>query len=147
MSTSKTVAYGWTAVFASALVVMASLAVSGPTPAQAFQTAATGNRLPAAARRPFASAVILREGDRLLPDAADPNAKSGTLAAAGTANAMSTTVAAGPSAADILSGDGNEPSLMGTQYSVFSLIAGRVLPFRTSLILDVGVSFGGMVSS
>jgi hypothetical protein len=39
VSTSKTVAYGWTATFASALVVMASLAVSGRlTPAQAFQT-------------------------------------------------------------------------------------------------------------
>ena len=36
---------------------------------------------------------------------------------------MSMTVADGPSATDIVNGDGNEPSLVDTQYSIFSLIA------------------------
>ena len=123
LSTSKTVAYGWTGVFASALVVMASLAVSGRlTPAQAFQTGSNWDAYLLLLGGPYASAVIAK-GIVSYQTQLDPSAKSGTSAAAGTANAMSMTVAADPSAADIFSGDGNEPSLVDTQYSIFSLIA------------------------
>src|SRR6201996_9344817 len=111
LSTSKTVAYGWTAVFASALVVMASLAVSGRlTPAQAFQTGSNWDAYLLLLGGPYASAVIAK-GIVSYQTQQDPNAKSGTLAAAGTANAMSMTVTADPAAADIVSGDGNQPSL------------------------------------
>jgi hypothetical protein len=70
----------------------------------------------------FASAVIAK-GIVFYQTRQDLNSKSGTSAAAGTANAMSTTVAAAPSAADIFNGDSNGPSRVDTQYSVFSLIA------------------------
>jgi hypothetical protein len=123
MSTSKTVAYGWTGVFASALVVMTSLAVSGRlTPAQAFQTGSNWDAYLLLLGGPYASAVIAK-GIVSYQTQQDPSAKSGTAAAADTANAMSMTVAADPSAADIFNGDGSEPSLVDTQYSVFSLIA------------------------
>jgi hypothetical protein len=123
VSTSQTVVYGWTGVFASALVVMASLAVSGRlTPEQAFQTGSNWDAYLLLLGGPFASAVIAK-GIVSYQTQQDPNAKSGTLATAGTANTMSMTVADSPSAADIVNGDGNEPSLVDTQYSIFSLIA------------------------
>ena len=123
VSTSQAVVYGWTGVFASALVVMASLAVSGRlTPEQAFRTGSDWDAYLLLLGGPFASAVIAK-GIVSYQTQQDPNAKSGTLAAAGTANTMGVTVADTPSATDIVNGDGNEPSLVDTQYSVFSLIA------------------------
>lgn len=123
MSTSQTVVYGWTGVFASALVITTSLTVFGPlTPEQAFQTGSNWDAYLLLLGGPFASAVIAK-GIVSYQTQQDPNAKSGTLATASSANTMSTTVADGPSAADIFSGDGNEPSVVDTQYSIFSLIA------------------------
>ncbi len=123
VSTSQTVVYGWTGVFASALIIMATLAISGRlTPEQAFQTGSNWDAYLLLLGGPFASAVIAK-GIVSYQTQQDPNAKSGTLATAGTANMMSMTVADSPSAADIVNGDGNEPSLVDTQYSIFSLIA------------------------
>ena len=123
VSTSQTVVYAWTGVFASALVIMASLAISGRlTPDQAFQTGSNWDAYLMLLGGPFASAIIAK-GIVSYQTQQDPNSKSGTLAAAGTANAMSATVAGTPSAADIFSGDSNAPSLVDTQYTVFSLIA------------------------
>ena len=111
MSTSKTVTYGWTVVFASALVIMATLVVFGRLEARpGLPDRQQLGRLPAAARRPFCFGRH-REGDRLIPDAAGPDPKSGTPAAAGTANAMSMSVAAQPFATDIVNGDsGTSPA-------------------------------------
>jgi hypothetical protein len=123
VSTSQTVVYAWTGVFASALVIMTSLAVAGRlTPDQAFQTGSNWDSYLLLLGGPFASAVIAK-GIVFYQTQQDPNSKSGTAAAAGTANAMSTTVADAPSATDIFNGDSNGPSLVDTQYSVFSLIA------------------------
>jgi hypothetical protein len=145
VSTSKTVAYGWTGVFASALVVMATLAVSGRlTPDQAFQTGSNWDAYLLLLGGPYASAVIAK-GIVSYQTQQDPNAKSGTSATAGTANAMSTTAAAAPSAADIVNGDGNEPSLIDTQYSVFSLIA--VLYFVGLFVANLDKYAAGAVNA
>jgi len=123
VSTSQTVVYAWTGVFASALVIMASLAISGRlTPDQAFQTGSNWDAYLMLLGGPFASAIIAK-GIVSYQTQQDPNSKSGTSAASGTANAMSATVAGAPSAADIFSGDSNAPSLVDTQYTIFSLIA------------------------
>jgi hypothetical protein len=123
VSTSQTVVYAWTGVFASALVIMTSLAISGRlTPDQAFRTGSNWDAYLLLLGGPFASAIIAK-GIVFYQTQQDPNSKSGTSAAAGTANAMSTTVADAPSATDIFNGDSNGPSLVDTQYSVFSLIA------------------------
>jgi hypothetical protein len=123
VSTSQTVVYAWTGVFASALVIMTSLAISGRlTPDQAFRTGSDWDAYLLLLGGPFASAIIAK-GIVFYQTQQDPNSKSGTSAAAGTANAMSATVADAPSATDIFNGDSNGPSLVDTQYSVFSLIA------------------------
>jgi hypothetical protein len=92
------------------------------TPEQAFQTGSNWDAYLLLLGGPFASAVIAK-GIVSYQTQQDPNSKSGTSATAGTANAMSMTVATGPSPADIVNGDSNEPSLVDTQYSIFSLIA------------------------
>jgi hypothetical protein len=145
VSTSQTVVYGWTGVFASALVVMATLAVSGRlTPEQAFQTGSNWDTYLLLLGGPFASAVIAK-GIVSYQTQQDPNAKSGTLATAGTANTMSMTVADGPSATDIVNGDGNEPSLVDTQYSIFSLIA--ILYFVGLFVANLDKYAAGAVSA
>lgn len=145
VSTSKTVVYGWTGVFASVLVIMASLAVSGRlTPEQAFQTGSNWDAYLLLLGGPFASAVIAK-GIVSYQTQQDPNSKSGTSATAGTANAMSVTVATGPSAADIVNGDGNEPSLVDTQYSIFSLIA--IFYFAGLFVANLDKYAAGAVSA
>ena len=145
VSTSKTVVYGWTGVFASALVVMASLAVSGRlAPGQAFQTGSNWDAYLLLLGGPFASAVIAK-GIVSYQTQQDPNAKSGTLATSGSANTMSMTVAHGPSATDIVNGDGNEPSLVDTQYSIFSLIA--ILYFVGLFVTNLDKYAAGAVSA
>jgi hypothetical protein len=123
VSTSQTVVYAWTCVFASALVIMTSLIVFGPlTPEQAFRTGSDWDAYLLLLGGPFASAIIAK-GIVSYQTQQDPSSKSGTSAAAGTANTMSTTVAAAPSATDIVNGDSNAPSLVDTQYTIFTLIA------------------------
>jgi hypothetical protein len=102
---------------------MTSLAISGRlTPDQAFRTGSNWDTYLLLLGGPFASAIIAK-GIVFYQTQRDPNSKSGTSAAACTANAMSATVADAPSATHIFSGDNNGPSLVDTQYSVFSLIA------------------------
>jgi hypothetical protein len=123
VSTSQTVVCVWTCVFASALVIMTSLVAFGPlTPGQAFRTGSDWDTYLLLLGGPFASAVFAK-GIVSYRTRQDPDSKSATSAAAGTANAMSTTVAAAPSAADIVSGDSGAPNLVDTQYTMFSLIA------------------------
>jgi hypothetical protein len=123
VSTSKTVVYLWTFVFASALVIMTSMVVfSYLKPEQAFHTGSNWDAYLLLLGGPFASAVIAK-GVVSYQTQQDPTSKSGTSATAGTANTMSTTVAAQPSATDIVNGDSGTPSLVDTQYSIFSLIA------------------------
>lgn len=145
ISTSKTVAYGWTGVFASALVIMAALAVSGRlTPAQAFRTGSNWDAYLLLLGGPYASAVIAK-GIVSYQTQQDPTAKSGTVAVADTANVMSMTVAGGPSAADVVNGDGSEPSLIDTQYSLFSLIA--ILYFAGLFVANLDKYAAGAVSA
>jgi hypothetical protein len=58
---------------------------------------------------------------------------------------MSMTVTADPAAADIVSGDGNQPSLVDTQYSVFSLIA--VFYFAGLFVANLDKYASGAVSA
>jgi hypothetical protein len=123
VSTSQTVAYVWTFVFASALVIMTSMVVFGYlTPDQAFQTGSNWDAYLLLLGGPFASAIIAK-GIVSYQTQQDPDSKSGTTAASSTANTMTTTVAGQPSVTDIVSGDSGAPSLVDTQYSIFSLIA------------------------
>jgi hypothetical protein len=123
VSTSKTVVYVWTFVFASTLVILASMTVFGYLKAQqAFRTGSNWDAYLLLLGGPFASAVIAK-GIVSYQTQQDPTSKSGTSATAGTANPMSTSVAGQPSATDIVNGDSGTPSLVDTQYSIFSLIA------------------------
>ena len=123
VSTSKTVAYVWTFVFASALVILTSMVVFDLLkPSEAFHTGSNWDAYLLLLGGPFASAVIAK-GIVSYQTQQDPTSKSGTSATAGTANPMSTSVAGQPSATDIVNGDSGTPSLVDTQYSIFSLIA------------------------
>jgi hypothetical protein len=123
VSTSKTVAYVWTFVFASALVILTTMTVSGHLKAQqAFRTGSNWDAYLLLLGGPFASAVIAK-GIVSYQTQQDSTSKSGTPAAAGTANTMSNIVAGQPSATDIVNGDSGSPSLLDTQYSIFSLVA------------------------
>jgi hypothetical protein len=123
VSTSQTVVWVWTCVFASALVIMTSLVAFGPlTSGEAFQTGSDWDAYLLLLGGPFASAVIAK-GIVSHQTQQDPTSKSGTPAASATANAMSATTQAAPSAADIVSGDSNGPSLVDVQYTIFSLVA------------------------
>jgi hypothetical protein len=75
----------------------------------------------------------------------DPASKSGTSATAGTANTMRTSVAAQPSATDIVNGDSGAPSIVDTQYSIFSLIA--ILYFAGLFIANLDKYAAGAVSA
>ena len=145
VSTSKTVVYVWTFVFASALVVMTSMVVFGYLkPGQAFHTGSDWDAYLLLLGGPFASAVISK-GVVSYQVQQDPTSKSGTAAAAGTANPMSTTVAAQPSATDVLNGDSGTPSLVDTQYTIFSLIA--ILYFAGVFIANLDKYAAGAVSA
>lgn len=91
-------------------------------PQQAFRTGSNWDACLLLLGGPFASAVIAK-GIVSYQTQQDPASKSGTAATAGTANTMSMTVAEPPSATDIVNGDSGAPSLVDTQYSIFSLIA------------------------
>jgi hypothetical protein len=145
VSTSKTVVYVWTYIFASALVILTSLAVFGYLePRQAFHTGSNWDAYLLLLGGPFASAVLAK-GVVSFQTQQDPASKSGTSAAAGTANAMSTSVAAKPSATDIVNGDSGSPSLVDTQYSIFSLIA--ILYFAGRFIANLDKWTAGKVSA
>jgi hypothetical protein len=146
VSTSKTVVYVWTFVFASALVIMTSMVVFGYlTPGQAFQTGSNWDAYLLLLGGPFASAVIAK-GIVSYQTQQDPASKSGTSATAGTANTMSTTVTgAQPSATDIVNGDSGTPSLVDTQYSIFSLIA--ILYFVGLFIANLDKYAAGAVNA
>ena len=146
VSTSKTVVYVWTFVFASALVIMTSMVVFGYLkPGQAFRTGSNWDAYLLLLGGPFASAVIAK-GIVSYQTQQDPTSKSGTSATAGTANTMSTTVtAAQPSATDIVNGDSGTPSLVDTQYSIFSLIA--ILYFAGLFIANLDKYAAGAVSA
>jgi hypothetical protein len=146
VSTSKTVAYVWTFVFASALVIMTSMAIFGyMKPQQAFHTGANWDAYLLLLGGPFASAVLAK-GIVSYQTQQDPASKSGTSATAGTANTMSTTsVAAQPSATDIVNGDSGAPSLVDTQYSIFSLIA--ILYFAGRFVANLDKYAAGKVAA
>jgi hypothetical protein len=146
VSTSKTVVYVWTFVFASALVIMTSMVVFGYLkPEQAFHTGSNWDAYLLLLGGPFASAVIAK-GIVSYQTQQDPTSKSGTSATAGTANTMSTTVTtAQPSATDIVNGDSRTPSLVDTQYSIFSLIA--ILYFVGLFIGNLDKYAAGAVSA
>ena len=112
VSTSKTVIYVWTFVFASALVIMTSMVVFGHLkPDEAFHTGSNWDAYLLLLGGPFASAVIAK-GIVSYQTQQDPTSKSGTPATSGTANTMSTSVAAQPSPTDIVNGDSGTPSLV-----------------------------------
>lgn len=143
VSTSKTVAYVWTFVFASALLVLACMVVSGQLkPNQAFHMGSNWDAYLLLLGGPFASAVIAK-GIVSYQTQQDPASKSGTSAAADTANTMSTSTAKTPSATDIVNGDSGTPSLLDTQYSIFSLIA--ILYFAGRFIANLDKYASGAV--
>lgn len=145
VSTSKTVVYVWTFVFASALIVMTCMVAFGNLkPEQAFHTGSNWDAYLLLLGGPFASAVMAK-GIVSHQTQQDPASKSGTSAAAGTANAMSTSVSAQPSAADIVNGDSGTPSLVDTQYTIFSLIA--ILYFVGLFIANLDKYAAGAVSA
>jgi hypothetical protein len=144
-STSKTVAYVWTFVFASALVILTSMVVFGHLkPNQAFHTGSNWDAYLLLLGGPFASAVIAK-GVVSYQTQQDPTSKSGTSATADTANTMSTSIAEKPSATDIVNGDSGAPSLVDTQYSIFSLIA--ILYFSGRFIANLDKYAAGAVSA
>jgi hypothetical protein len=145
VSTSKTVAYVWTFVFASALVILTSMVVFDLLkPSEAFHTGSNWDAYLLLLGGPFASAVIAK-GIVSHQTQQDPAAKSGTSAAADTANTMSTSTAKTPSATDIVNGDSGTPSLLDTQYSIFSLIA--ILYFAGRFIANLDKYASGAVSA
>jgi hypothetical protein len=145
VSTSSTVVLAWSIIFASALVVMTSMVVFGYLqPGQAFQGGSSWDAYLLLLGGPFAAAVIAK-GIVSYQTQNDPTAKSGTLATAGTANAMTAVTAVQPTATDILNGDSGAPSLVDTQYSIFSLIA--VLYFAGLFIANLDKFAAGAVSA
>jgi hypothetical protein len=145
VSTSKTVVYVWTFVFASALVILTSMVVFGHLkPNQAFHTGSSWDAYLVLLGGPFASAVIAK-GVVSYQTQQDPSAKSGTSAAADTANPMSASVEGQPSATDIVNGDSGSPSLVDTQYSIFSLIA--ILYFVGRFIANLDNYAAGAVTA
>ena len=137
--------YVWTFVFASALVIMTSMAVFGYLkPQQAFQTGSNWDSYLLLLGGPFASAVIAK-GIVSYQTQQDPTSKSGTSATAGTANTMRMSVEAQPSATDIVNGDSGSPSLVDTQYSIFSLIA--ILYFTGRFIANLDKYTAGAVTA
>ena len=145
VSTSKTMVYGWTFVFVSALVIMTSMVIFGYLKSgQAFQTGSNWDAYLLLLGGPFASAVIAK-GIVSCQTQQDPTSKSGTPATAGTANTMSTTVVAQPSATDIVNGDSGTPSLVDTQYSIFSLVA--ILYFAGVFIANLDKFAAGAVTA
>lgn len=145
VSTSKTVVYVWTFVFASALVILTSMVIFGHLkPNQAFRTGSNWDAYLLLLGGPFASAVIAK-GVVSYQTQQDPSAKSGTSATSATANTMSTTVEGQPSATDIVNGDSGSPSLVDTQYSTFSLIA--ILYFAGAFIANLDMYAAGTVTA
>ncbi len=145
VSTSKTVAYVWTFVFASALIILTCMVVSGRLkPDEAFHTGSNWDAYLLLLGGPFASAVIAK-GIVSYQTQQDPNSKSGTSAAADTANTMSTSTGETPSATDIVNGDSGTPSLIDTQYSIFSLIA--ILYFAGRFIANLDEYASGAVTA
>jgi len=145
VSTSKTVVYVWTFVFASALVIMTSLTVFGYLkPQLAFRTGSNWDAYLLLLGGPFASAVLAK-GIVSYQTQQDPASKSGTSAAAGTANKMSTSVAGQPSATDIVNGDSGTPSVVDIQYSIFSLVA--TLYFAGRFVFNLDKYAAGVASA
>jgi hypothetical protein len=145
VSTSKTVVYVWTFVFASALVILTSMVIFGHLkPNQAFHTGSNWDAYLLLLGGPFASAIIAK-GIVSYQTQQDPSAKSGTSATSDTANTMSTSVEGQPSATDIVNGDSGSPSLVDTQYSIFSLIA--ILYFAGQFIANLDKYAAGTVTA
>jgi hypothetical protein len=145
VSTSKAVMYVWTFVFASALVILTSMVVFNYLkPSEAFQTGSNWDAYLLLLGGPFASAVIAK-GIVSYQTQQDPTSKSGTSASASTANTMSASVVQQPSATDIVNGDSGTPSLVDTQYSIFSLIA--ILYFAGRFIANLDKYAAGAISA